>query len=72
VRVYLNLVEHIRCLGFRDKPDYKFLHSILGKCALPQTPKFTDRCVTDQHGTIHGGGRKMKKGKGEEEHRHYC
>jgi len=34
---FAEFVEHIRCLGFRDKPDYKFLHSILEKCALPQT-----------------------------------
>lgn len=39
---FVDFVEHIRCLGFRDKPDYKFLHSILKKCVLPETPKLTD------------------------------
>jgi serine/threonine protein kinase len=34
---FVEFVEQIRCLGFRDKPDYKCLRSILEKCALPQT-----------------------------------
>lgn len=33
---FVGFVEHIRCLDFRDKPDYKYLYSILEKCALPQ------------------------------------
>jgi casein kinase I family protein HRR25 len=35
---FIKFVEHIRSLGFRDTPDYKWLRSILEKCALPQTP----------------------------------
>jgi serine/threonine protein kinase len=35
-RRFLEFVEYIRCLGFRDKPDYKYLRSILEECALPQ------------------------------------
>ena len=34
---FLEFVEHIQCLGFRDKPDYKYLHSILGKCTSPDS-----------------------------------
>ena len=34
---FVEFVEHIRCLGFRDKPDYYFLRSILDKCTLPRT-----------------------------------
>jgi serine/threonine protein kinase len=34
---FVEFVEHIRRLGFRDKPDYNFLRSVLEKCALPQT-----------------------------------
>ena len=34
---FVEFVEHIRSLGFRDKPDYNFLRPTLGKCALPQT-----------------------------------
>jgi serine/threonine protein kinase len=33
---FVDFVEHIRSLGFRDKPDYRFLSSILEKCALPE------------------------------------
>jgi serine/threonine protein kinase len=36
-RPFVEFVEHIRSLRFRDKPDYDHLHSILEKCALPQT-----------------------------------
>lgn len=32
---FVEFVEQIRSLGFRDKPDYEYLHSILEKCALP-------------------------------------
>ncbi len=32
---FVEFVEHIQCLGFRDKPDYKCLRSILKKCVLP-------------------------------------
>src|SRR6266576_2022215 len=35
---FIEFVKHIRCLGFQDKPNYKFLHSILEKCALPHMP----------------------------------
>jgi serine/threonine protein kinase len=34
---FVEFVEHIRCLGIRDKPDYKYLRSIVEKCALPRT-----------------------------------
>ena len=34
---FVKFVEHIRCLGFRENPDYKYLHSILEECAAPQT-----------------------------------
>ena len=34
---FLEFVEHIRCLGFRDKPDYEYLRSILGKCTSPDS-----------------------------------
>jgi casein kinase 1 len=34
---FIDFVEHIWHLGFRDKPDYKRLLSILEQCALPQT-----------------------------------
>ena len=34
---FLEFVEHIRSLGFRDKPDYDHLHSILEKCTLPNS-----------------------------------
>jgi serine/threonine protein kinase len=34
---FVEFVEHIRCLGFRDRPGYEYLCSILEKCALPQT-----------------------------------
>jgi serine/threonine protein kinase len=34
---FVKFVEHIRGLGFRSKPNYKYLHSILKECALPQT-----------------------------------
>lgn len=34
---FIGFVEHIRYLGFRDKPDYNFLRSILEECALPRT-----------------------------------
>jgi hypothetical protein len=35
-RRFVEFVERIRCLGFRDKPDYQYLRSILEECALPQ------------------------------------
>ena len=34
---FVGFVEHIRYLGFRDKPDYNFLRSILEECVLPRT-----------------------------------
>jgi serine/threonine protein kinase len=34
---FVEFAGHIRRLGFRNKPDYKYLRSILEKCALPQT-----------------------------------
>jgi casein kinase 1 len=34
---FTDFVKHIRCLGFRDKPDYEYLRSILEECALPET-----------------------------------
>lgn len=36
-QLFVEFVEQIQCLGFRDKPDYNFLRSILEKCALPRT-----------------------------------
>jgi serine/threonine protein kinase len=40
---FVQFVEHVRRLGFRNNPDYQYLYSILKKCALPQdTPKLTD------------------------------
>lgn len=36
-RPFVKFVKHVRSLGFRDKPNYKYLRSILEKCALPQT-----------------------------------
>ena len=33
---FVEFVEHIWCLGFWDKPDYKCRCSILEKCVLPQ------------------------------------
>jgi hypothetical protein len=32
---FVEFVEHIWSLKFRDKPDYKYLRAILEKCALP-------------------------------------
>jgi hypothetical protein len=34
---FVEFAGHIQCLGFQNKPDYKYLRSILEKCALPQT-----------------------------------
>lgn len=34
---FVKFVKHIRSLGFRSKPRYNYLCSILKECALPQT-----------------------------------
>ena len=36
-QTFVRFIKHIRCLGFRDKPNYNYLRSILEKCALSQT-----------------------------------
>jgi len=34
---FVKFIKHIQCLGFRENPDYKYLHSILEECVAPQT-----------------------------------
>jgi serine/threonine protein kinase len=40
---FIKFIQHIRSLGFEDKPDYRYLHSLLAQCILPlnQTPPTT-------------------------------
>jgi hypothetical protein len=40
---FIKFFQHIRSLGFEDKPDYRYLHSLLAQCILPlnQTPPTT-------------------------------
>jgi len=50
---FIKFIQHIRSLGFEDKPDYRYLHSLLAQCILPlnQTPPTTQTeplLVTDQ------------------------
>jgi serine/threonine protein kinase len=37
---FIEFIQHIRSLGFEDRPDYEYLYSILAQCILPldQTP----------------------------------
>ncbi|KAN0109818.1 Protein kinase-like domain containing protein [Russula decolorans] len=32
---FIEFIQHIRSLGFEDKPDYRYLHSLLTQCILP-------------------------------------
>lgn len=32
---FINFIQHVRSLGFEDKPDYRYLHSLLAQCILP-------------------------------------
>jgi hypothetical protein len=32
---FIQFVEHVQCLGFQGKPDYKYLCSILEVCVVP-------------------------------------
>jgi serine/threonine protein kinase len=43
---FVEFVEHIRHLGFREKPDYTYLHSILEECTLPQLPQTDPSPIT--------------------------
>jgi serine/threonine protein kinase len=43
---FVEFVEHIRRLGFREKPDYTYLRSILEECALPQLPQTDPSPIT--------------------------
>src|SRR5260370_2255967 len=40
---FIKFIQHIWSLGFEDKPDYWYLHSLLAQCilALNQTPPTT-------------------------------
>jgi hypothetical protein len=40
---FIKFIQHIRSLSFEDKPDYRYLHSLLTQCILPlnQTPPTT-------------------------------
>lgn len=32
---FIKFIQHIRSLGFEDKPDYPYLHALLAQCILP-------------------------------------
>jgi serine/threonine protein kinase len=34
-RPFIKFIQHIWSLGFKDKPDYRYLHSLLAQCILP-------------------------------------
>jgi hypothetical protein len=40
---FIKFIQHIQSLGFEDKPDYRYLHSLLVQCilALNQMPLTT-------------------------------
>src|SRR5260370_34864034 len=42
-QLFIKFIQHIRSLGFEDKPDYWYLHSLLAQCilVLNQTPPTT-------------------------------
>ena len=42
-RPFITFIKHIQHLGFRDKPNYNYLRSVLENCAQSQTlPDSTD------------------------------
>jgi serine/threonine protein kinase len=50
---FVEFVKQIQCLGFRDKPDYECLRSILEKCALPQAlPNSKTDASPIRHGQV--------------------
>src|SRR5229473_4552324 len=42
-QLFIKFIQHIWSLGFEDKPDYRYLHSLLAQCilVLNQTPPTT-------------------------------
>jgi serine/threonine protein kinase len=49
---FCKFISHVRSLGFIEKPDYQYLHSILSQCSQTETDQSGEALLSSAHFSV--------------------